>query len=78
MKKGRKKYTNEEKLTILKEAGTKGVNLTLEKYGIYPATYYSWKKILRHAISLAFYIYRKFNHIKFLKNQKEKVNYFDS
>ena len=32
---------------------------------------------LRQAISLAFYIYRKFNHIEFLKNQKEKVNYFD-
>ena len=30
------------------------------------------------AISLVFYIYRKFNLIKFLKNQKEKVNYFGS
>jgi putative transposase len=44
MKKGKKKFTNEEKLQILKEAGTKGVRETLAKYGVYPATYYYWKQ----------------------------------
>jgi len=36
--------TLEEKLKILKEAGIHGVRETLEKHGVYPATYYSWKR----------------------------------
>jgi len=40
----RRKFTTEDKLAILKEATSKGVTTTLEKHGIYPATYYSWKK----------------------------------
>ena len=44
MKKLRKKFSKEEKLQILKEAGLNGVRETLEKYGVYPATYYYWKK----------------------------------
>jgi putative transposase len=39
-------FTKEEKMSILKEASEQGVTNTLEKYGIYPATYYSWKKKL--------------------------------
>ena len=39
-----RKFTTAEKLSLLKEAGEKGVTTTLEKHGIYPATYYSWKK----------------------------------
>jgi len=47
--KGTKKFTKEEKLAILKEAGEKGVKVTLAKYDIYPATYYYWKnKLLVH------------------------------
>lgn len=37
-------FTKTEKLAILKEAGEQGVKVTLEKYAIYPATYYSWRK----------------------------------
>ena len=37
------KYTKAEKLKILKEAKEKGVKVTLEKYGVYSATYYNWK-----------------------------------
>ena len=37
-------FTKEEKLQILKEVEQEGVKTTLEKHGIYPATYYSWKK----------------------------------
>lgn len=40
----RKKFKTEEKIAILKEAKEKGVTTTLEKYSIYPATYYSWKR----------------------------------
>ncbi len=44
--KGTKKFTKEEKLMIIKEAGEKGVKVTLAKYDLYPATYYYWKKKL--------------------------------
>lgn len=44
--KGTKKFTKAEKLSILKEAGEKGVKVTLSKYDIYPATYYYWKNKL--------------------------------
>ena len=37
-------FTKEEKLQILKEVSEQGVTATLEQHGIYPATYYSWKK----------------------------------
>jgi len=44
MKQTRRKYSKPDKLKILKEAGLHGVTQTLEKHGIYPATFYSWKK----------------------------------
>lgn len=37
-------FTQAEKLKILKEAGEHGVKMTLEKHGIYPVTFYSWRK----------------------------------
>lgn len=37
-------FTKEEKLKVLEEARETGVQSTLDKYGIYPATYYSWKR----------------------------------
>ena len=43
-KKGTKKFTREEKVSILKEAKAKGVKVTLAKYELYPATYYYWKR----------------------------------
>jgi len=39
-------FSKEEKLRIIKEASEQGVNVILEKYDLYPATYYSWKKKL--------------------------------
>jgi putative transposase len=39
-------FTIEEKLRIIKEAKENGINATIEKYGIYPASYYTWKKKL--------------------------------
>lgn len=39
-------FTTEEKLRIIKEAAENGVTATIEKYGIYAASYYSWKKKL--------------------------------
>ncbi len=37
-------FTKEEKLKIIKEASENGVNITLDKYGVYRASYYEWKK----------------------------------
>ena len=42
--KGTKKFTEQEKLSILKEADNEGVKKTLDKYGLYPATFYYWKR----------------------------------
>lgn len=42
--KGTKKFTDKEKVAILTEAEEQGVKVTLEKYALYPATYYYWKK----------------------------------
>ncbi len=44
--KGTKKYTKKEKLAIIREASRQGVKVTLEKYNLYPATYYYWKRKL--------------------------------
>jgi putative transposase len=37
-------FTKDQKLQLLKEASKNGVTVTLENHGIYPATYYSWRK----------------------------------
>jgi len=42
--KGTKKFSKDEKLAILKEARETSVKATLEKYALYPATFYYWKK----------------------------------
>jgi len=39
-------FTKEEKLRIIQEASEQGVKVILEKYDLYPATYYSWKSKL--------------------------------
>lgn len=42
--KGTKKFTESEKLKILKESETLGSKLTMEKYGLYPGTFYYWRR----------------------------------
>jgi putative transposase len=44
--KGTKKFTKKEKLQIIEESKRNGVKITLEKYALYPATFYYWKKKL--------------------------------
>ena len=39
-------FSKEEKLKVLEEAKKEGVQVTIRKYGIYPGTYYSWRKKL--------------------------------
>jgi putative transposase len=38
------KYTTKEKMNILSESEKNGVKVTLEKYNLFPATFYYWKK----------------------------------
>jgi len=40
----RRTFSKEDKLKILKEVKEHGVKITLDKHGLYPATYYSWKR----------------------------------
>lgn len=40
----KRRFTKEDKIRILQEAEENGVKATLDKFGVYPATYYSWKK----------------------------------
>ncbi len=43
----RRKFTKEEKLAILKEAEEHGKEITLRKHGVYPSTFYHWRKQFR-------------------------------
>lgn len=45
--KHKRTFSKQEKLNILREASEQGVKPILEKHGIYPATYYSWRKKLQ-------------------------------
>lgn len=40
----RRTFTDQERLSILKEAAEQGVKATLEKHSIYPSVYYKWKE----------------------------------
>ena len=66
-------FTKEEKLQVLKEAEEKGVKCTLEKHGIYPATYYSWKNKYEEMGELGFRHGMTPAHIKEIK-RLEKEN----
>lgn len=43
----KRKWSKEEKLKILQEVDANGLQVTLRKHGLYPATYYSWRKKLQ-------------------------------
>ncbi len=40
----KRSFSKEEKLLILEESKMLGVKATLSKHGLYPATFYSWRK----------------------------------
>ena len=42
----KRRWSKSEKLEILSEAKKEGVQITIRKYGIYPSTFYSWRKKL--------------------------------
>ncbi len=71
--KEKRKFTKEEKLQFLKEVEEKGVKITLEKHGIYPTTYYSWKKKFEQMGEVGFRHGMTPGHIKEIK-RLEKEN----
>jgi putative transposase len=40
----KKRWSKEDKLAILKEASEKGVEVTIRRHGVYPSTFYHWRK----------------------------------
>ena len=42
--KERRKFSKEEKLRIIEEVAAHGLKVTLDKYGVYPTTFYEWKR----------------------------------
>ena len=40
----KRRWSKAEKLKILREAKKEGVQVTIRKYGVYPSTYYNWRK----------------------------------
>ena len=71
--KEKRKFTKEEKLQFLKEVEEKGVKITLEKHGVYPTTYYSWKNKFEQMGEVGFRHGMTPGHIKEIK-RLEKEN----
>ena len=40
----KRRWSKSEKLKIIREAKKEGVQVTIRKYGLYPSTYYNWRK----------------------------------
>jgi putative transposase len=68
-------FTKEEKLQIIKEASEKGVTPTLERHGVYPASYYSWKNKLEQMGEEGFHHGMTPKHLKRIRElEKENIN----
>ena len=48
MKREKRSWTKEEKLSILREAEENGPEPTIRKHGLYPSTFYTWRNKYRH------------------------------
>ena len=71
--KAKRTFTKDEKLQLLKEVEQNGLKDTLEKHGIYPATYYSWRRKYEQMGEMGFLHGMTPAHIKRIK-QLEKEN----
>jgi len=69
----KRSFTKEEKLRIIKEASEQGVNPTLEKYGIYRASYYTWKQKMEQMGEEGFHHGMTPQHLKRIR-ELEKEN----
>ena len=67
-------FSAEEKLRIVKEASEQGVKAVLQKYDIYPATYYTWKNKLEEMGEAGLQYGMTPQHLKRIR-ELEKENY---
>ena len=68
-------FTKEEKLQIIKEASEQGVRSTLERHGVYPASYYSWKNKFEQMGEEGFHHGMTSKHLKRIRElEKENSN----
>lgn len=67
-------FSKEEKLQIIKEASEKGVSQTLEKYGVYPTSYYSWKKKFEEMGEEGFHHGMTPKHLKRIRELEKENN----
>ncbi len=70
----KRKFTKEEKLQIIKEASEQGVKATLAKYGVYPASYYSWKEKLEQMGEEGFHHGMTPQHLKRIRELEKENN----
>ncbi len=70
----KRKFTKEEKLQIIKEASEQGVKATLEKYGVYAASYYSWKEKLEQMGEEGFHHGMTPQHLKRIRELEKENN----
>ena len=67
-------FTKEEKLKIIKEASEHGVKPTLEKYGVYATSYYSWKQKLEEMGEEGFHHGMTPQHLKRIRELEKENN----
>jgi putative transposase len=70
----KRKFNKEEKLQIIKEASEQGVKVTLEKYGVYAASYYSWKNKLEQMGEEGFHHGMTPQHLKRIRELEKENN----
>ena len=67
-------FTKEEKLKIIKEASEQGVKPTLEKYGVYATSYYSWKQKSEEMGEEGFHLGMIPKHLKRIRELEKENN----
>lgn len=76
MKRAKRTWTVEEKLSILKEAEEKGVVQTCRKHGVYQSLYYIWKEKFEQEGADGLkpqYVRRNEREIQRLKNENSRL-----
>ncbi len=67
-------FSREEKLRIIREASELGLQATLDKYGIYRASYYSWKKKFEELGDEVFWYGMSSAHLKRIRELEKENN----
>jgi len=70
----KRSFTKEEKLKIIKEASENGVKATLEKHGIYRASFYSWKEKFEQMGEEGFHHGMTPQHLKRIRELEKENN----